>query len=129
MGIEDIWGFAVNLGVLGVGVYAFFRYGVPYLDKKHKDWETRIDLVNKDWSEKYDELMSTHLSKMEESGKDMKDIHESSMRVIEANTRAINALATDVGSLKETNLQLKDQIVKTNALMDWLKADMSKNAS
>lgn len=84
--------------------------GVPWIQKIYQEHKAEVR-----------ELIDAHLNKIEEKDKDLKEIHEHSMRIIEANTRAINSLASDVGSLKETNNKINMQLDKTNELIEILK--------
>ena len=84
--------------------------GVPWMQKIYQEHKSEVR-----------ELIDTHLKKIEEKDKNLKEIHEHSMRIIEANTRAINSLASDVGSLKETNSKINMQLDKTNQLIDIIK--------
>lgn len=67
------------------------------------------------------ELIDSHLNKVEEKDKELREIHEHSMKIIEANTRAINSLASDVGNLKETNMKINQQLENTRELIKLLK--------
>ena len=89
--------------------------GVPWIQKIYQEHKAEVR-----------ELIDAHLNKIEEKDKDLKEIHEHSMRIIEANTRAINSLASDVGSLKETNNKINMQLDKTNELIEILKKYPSK---
>lgn len=84
--------------------------GIPWIQEVYASHKAEIR-----------ELIDSHLAKIEEKDKDLKEIHEHSMKIIEANTRAINALASDVGSLKETNAKINQQLSRTNELIEILK--------
>lgn len=84
--------------------------GVPWIQEIYANHKSEIR-----------ELIDAHLAKIEEKDKDLKEIHERSMLIIEANTRAINALASDVGTLKETNAKINQQLSRTNELIEILK--------
>lgn len=84
--------------------------GVPWIQKIYQEHKAEVR-----------ELIDAHLNKIEQKDQDLKEIHEHSMRIIEANTRAINSLASDVGSLKETNNKINMQLDKTNQLIEILK--------
>lgn len=102
--------------------------GIPWLQDLNKTYQDEQREQNEKHNIEMRTLMTTHLSKMEEKDSNLKEIHDNAMKIIEANTRAINSLAIDVGSLKETNVTIKSQIEKTNELINWLKADLTKNA-
>jgi len=102
--------------------------GIPWLQDLNKTYQDEQREQNEKHNTEIRTLMITHLSKIEEKDSNLKEIHDNAMKIIEANTRAINSLAIDVGSLKETNVTIKSQIEKTNELINWLKADLTKNA-
>lgn len=106
----------LQLGFPTVTVVFLAWKGIPWLQELNQKHRSEIR-----------ELIDAHLAKIEEKDSDLKEIHSNAMKIIEANTRAINSLASDVGSLKETNTTIKAQIERTNELIDWLKKDMSKN--
>lgn len=102
--------------------------GIPWLQDLNKTYQDEQREQNEKHNIEMRTLMNSHLSKIEEKDSNLKEIHDNAMKIIEANTRAINSLAIDVGSLKETNVTIKSQIEKTNELINWLKADLTKNA-
>ena len=105
------WGeLILQLGFPTASLILVVWKGVPWIQKIYQEHKDEVR-----------ELIDAHLAKIEEKDKDLKEIHEHSMRIIEANTRAINALAVDVGSLKETNNKINMQLNKTNELIEILK--------
>ena len=84
--------------------------GIPWIQEIYKDHKQEIR-----------EMIDAHIAKIEEKDKDMKEIHEHSMKIIEANTRAINSLASDVGNLKETNTKINMQLKQTNELIKLIR--------
>lgn len=88
--------------------------GVPWIQEVYKSHKAEIR-----------ELIDVHIAKIEEKDKDLKEIHEQSMRIIEANTRAINSIASDVGSLKETNAKINQQLDNTNRIIKLLENQLN----
>lgn len=80
-----------------------------------------IQNLNENHRKEVRELIDAHLNKVEEKDKELREIHEHSMKIIAANTRAINALAYDVGNLKETNAKINQQLENTYELINLLK--------
>lgn len=91
--------------------------GIPWLQNLNQTHRAEIR-----------ELIDSHIKKIEEKDVENREIHQQSMRIIEANTRAINSLASDVGSLKETNESIKNQLERTKELINWIKTDYKSNA-
>lgn len=84
--------------------------GIPWLQNLNQSHRSEIR-----------QLIDTHLEKIEEKNVETREIHEYSMKIIEANTKAINSLAFDVGSLKETNAKINQQLERTNEIIEILK--------
>lgn len=79
---------------------------------------------NKDIRElidRHEKAVTLKDSKIEKMVQDSIENHQSSMRVIEANTRAIMSLSVDITGLKETNNDLKRQIKITENLTNEVK--------
>jgi len=91
--------------------------GIPWLQNLNQTHRSEIR-----------ELIDNHIEKIEEKDAENREVHQQSMRIIEANTRAINSLAHDVGNLKETNENIRSQLDRTRELISWIKTDFKPNA-
>lgn len=99
--------FWMNFGVLGLGVLAFFRYGVPYLEKRYKEWESRVDSINTEWSTKYDKLISDHRDEMKSIVDNSNETHLLSVQAITENSRILQSLNSEVVYLREWNNKME----------------------
>lgn len=97
----------MNFGVLGLGVLAFFRYGVPYLEKRYKEWESRVDSINTEWSTKYDKLISDHRDEMKSIVDNSNETHLLSVQAITENSRILQSLNSEVVYLREWNNKME----------------------
>lgn len=101
----------------------FLQLGFPTASVVFIIWKVIpwIQNLNENHRKEIRELIDAHLSKVEEKDRELREIHEHSMKIIEANTRAINSLAYDVGGLKETNSKINQQLENTYELIKILK--------
>lgn len=111
---QDIWMFFLNFGVLGVGVFAFFRYGVPYLDNKYKEWEARVDKINNDWADKYNETIKSHREEMSRIAEQSNETHLLSVKAITENSKILQTLNAETNYLRESNIEMKQLLSRIN---------------
>lgn len=98
--------------------------GIPWLELKNEKHNQAIrELINA-----HEKKMDSKDEKIEKIVQDALENHQSAMRIIEANTRAISSLANDITPLKETNIKMSQQLDKTNELINWLRSDLTKSA-
>lgn len=91
--------------------------GIPWLEAKNERHNKAIQALIKSHEDK----MNAKDEKLQMIVQDSLENHQSSMKIIEANTRAIIALSGDIHGLKETNVQLREQIQNTESLTAQVK--------
>lgn len=91
--------------------------GIPWLDAKNDRYNSAI----KSLIEQHEKKMLDKDEKIDQIIKDNQERHQWSMRIIEANTKAITSLSGDIYGLKETNIQLREQIQNTESLTAQVK--------
>lgn len=107
----------VQLGVPTAILVFLVWKGIPWIDEKNEKHNKSIrELINL-----HEGKMQQKDEKIERIVQDSLENHQSSMKIIEANTRAITALSTDITGLKSTNNQLREQIANTEALTAQVK--------
>ena len=121
---EFIQYFGFPIAVIVFGVWK----GIPWLVNK-------IEKISEKSDKTIRELIDAHKAEMAIKDQDIKkmvqdslDNHKMSMEVVQANTSAIQALLSDLTYLKETNLQLKQTVEKTNDLINRVRIYSNKDA-
>lgn len=121
---EFIQYFGFPIAVIVFGVWK----GIPWLVNK-------IERISEKSDKSIRELIDAHKAEMAAKDIDIKQMvhdslenHKMSTEVVQTNTRAIQALLSDLSYLKETNLQLKQTVDKTNDIINTVRLYWDKNA-
>jgi hypothetical protein len=122
---EFIQYFGFPIAVIVFGVWK----GIPWLVNKIENISEKSDKTIRELIEAHKAEMAIKDQDIKKMVQDSLDNHKMSMEVVQANTSAIQALLSDLTYLKETNLQLKQTVEKTNDLINRVRIYSNKDAS